>query len=220
MKSTVHTVFLGLCIAAAFLLAFSYPVRAQGVVAGAVDVAGSVGYSNLTGIDNNKHINYGGSVGYNLSRDLTILGEFSYFQAGSVPASDLLPGATGTVKGNYQQYGGAVRQAIVRSKTVVPYLTASYGYARLTTYALVEPYYDDFTGVTSATNNGDYFGFGGGASIYLGKGFGLRPEFLFEPLKLPIPGMLIGQNLAVITGSVFYQFGGKRGTKKAAAPKN
>jgi hypothetical protein len=174
----------------------------------------------LLGVDNNKHFNFGGSVGYNLTKNVTILGDFTYFQGGSAPASNYLPGAPGTVNGNYQQYGFAVRQAIVHTKTVVPYFVVGYGFARMTAGGSYTSTINGPIGSASATSNGDYLGFGGGASIYLGKGFGVRPEIRYEPLKLPFPGLLFNQNIAVVTGSIFYQSGGKSGTKKTSAPKN
>lgn len=189
--------------------------RAQGVLAGSGDVAGTVGWSNLTGVDNKKHINFGGSAAANLSPGISVFGEYLYLPMGSIPASEIVSGVGGTASGNYQQFGGGARFNFAASKVVVPYAVAAFGYVRESANATVT--YDGETGTGSAALNGDYVGFGGGAHIYFGKGFGARPEFRYERQEFYSGGASAGQNVVLITGSIFYQFGGGEKKKKAVA---
>jgi hypothetical protein len=201
-------------VLAVALLVSSCPVRAQGVVAGSGEVAGTVGWSNLTGVDGNKHINFGGSAGANLTPSVTVFGEYLYLPMGSV--SESVSGASASGSGDYQQFGGGARFNFASSKIVVPYAVAAFGYARLSANATVT-----VTGVgsgsASAALNGDYIGFGGGASIYFGKGFGARPEFRYERQEFYSGGSSAGQNVVLVTGSLFYQWGGGEKKKKASA---
>ena len=71
--------------------------------------------------------------------------------------------------------------------------------------------------VTASQNGfGYYIGFGGGASIYAGPNWGIRPEFRYERQHFnstTIGGSPIAaysQNYILGTVSVFYQFGGKK----------
>ena len=203
MKSIVKNLFVGLFIAAYFLFASSPTVLAQGVVARSGDVADNVGSSSLTGVDGNKHVNFGFSGGYNLTDKITVLGEYSYLPMGSVSASE------GGFSAHLQQLGGAVRFNFLSSKRVVPYAVAGFGYARSSSE-------DGITlGPDIANGNGFYLPFGGGASIYLGHHWGIRPEFRNEFqafYSVPLRGWR-GEYVALGTTSVFYQWGG-RGMKK------
>ncbi len=211
MKASLKNVFVGLCSAAFLLLFLSNPVQAQGILGHSADLAGNIGFSNLTGVDNNKHINFGGSFGFNPSSRATILAEYSYLPMGSVSASS--GGTSASVNGDYQQFGAAGHFNLGSAKTVVPYALVAFGYARCTAGLTVS-----VSGSGSASGsgslNGDYIGFGGGASIFFGKGFGLRPEFRYERQDFYVSGQSLSQNVALGTTSLFYQFGGK-GKKKA-----
>jgi hypothetical protein len=188
--------------------------RAQGVLAGSGDVSGTVGWSNLTGVDGNKHINFGGSAGANISPGVTVFGEFLYLPMGSISASSVIgvSGVGGSGSGNYQQYGGGARFNFASSKVVVPYAVAAFGYARESANATVT--YQGQSGSASASLNGDYVAFGGGANVYFGKGFGVRPEFRYERQEFYSGGQSAGQNVVLASGSLFYQFGGGEKKKK------
>jgi hypothetical protein len=197
------------------LLALASPARSQGVVPRSGDLSGTFGYSNLTGVDGNKHINFGATAGVNLSSSITVCGEYGYLPMGSAPASQYVSGVTGSVNGDYQQFGGAARLNLGSSKHIVPYGVVSFGYARLSAGASVTVA-GAGSGSGSASLNGDYVGFGGGASIYLGKGVGVRPDFRYERQVFYSAGTSAGQNVALVTGSLFYQWGG-HGKKKQTA---
>ena len=63
MQPVIKSALVRSCFTAVFLLLLSSPVWAQGVVAHSGEVAGTVGFSNLTGVDGDKHVNFGASAG-------------------------------------------------------------------------------------------------------------------------------------------------------------
>lgn len=203
MQPVIKSALVRSCLAAVFLFLLSSPVWAQGVVARSGEVAGTVGFSNLTGVDGNKHVNFGASGGVNLTDRVAVVGEYTYLPMGSVSGG----GASGS--GSYQQFGGAARFSLDRSTRVVPYALVAFGYARDSEEVSVAG-----IGSGSGSLNGDYFGLGGGASIYLSRSLGIRPEFRYERQEFYQNGNSAGQNVALGTVSVFYQWGG-RGKKTA-----
>jgi hypothetical protein len=206
MQTILKNAFLGLCIGVSFLLAFSYPLRAQGIAAGSGDISGNVGFSSLTGADGNKHINFGGSAGINLSRQITILGEYTYMPMGTLTDTGGI-GAAASGSLSYQTVGGAARFNMRASRTVVAYGVVGFGYARQSaSVSLVGAGVGVFP--ASGSLSGDYVNLGGGASIFLGKRYGLRPEFRYERQEFYASGNSAGQNVALGTVSFFYQFGG------------
>jgi hypothetical protein len=179
--------------------------RAQGILAGSAEVAGYVGgvhgnFNSSTSLgppETNNHIQYGGSGGYNLSQGLTVFGEYGYMPMGTFSG----------VKFTTQLFGGGIRANFMPTGRVVPYATFAVGGNR-------------FTGSESAvavSANGYYVGFGGGASVYISRNFGVRPEFRFErqSVTLTVSGAsaTASSNVLLGSGSVFFQFGG-RGKKK------
>jgi len=182
------------------LLAVSASIWAQsvsdnggGITSGSVDVSGNVGFSNLTGADNNKHVNFGGAGGVNLSPRITLLGEYTYMPMGSL---------TG-VAFNTQLVGVATRLNFGSFKRVVPYAVVGFGFDRLN---------GSESGV-SVSANGSYAAVGGGASLYLGKSWGIRPEFRWERQEVTFSGLISDTNVVLGNASVFFQWGG-RGKKK------
>jgi hypothetical protein len=220
MQTTLRNAFLGLCIGASFLLALSYPLRAQGIAASSGDISGNVGFSSLTGVDGNKHVNFGGSAGINLWRQITILGEYTYMPMGTLTESST--GGNGIPMPDfgslsYQTIGGAARFNMSGSRIVIPYAIVGFGYARQSASATLLPGAGiGVLGGSSSSYNGEYMNFGGGASIFLGKHYGLRPEFRYERQEFYASGNSAGQNVALGTVSFFYQFGGIGKKRKQA----
>ncbi len=208
---TQHTIthslgrFFGLVALLAAFSAFSHAQAAAttqgGVAGGSVDLAGNVGWSNLEGADNNYHINYGGSGGYNISPWLTVLGEYQFLPMGSV--TDTSSGTAITAHASYDLYGGAARFNFSGSKRFVPYGLVAMGGARLKGTGAAE-------GVSiSAAINGYYVGFGGGTSVYLGRNWGVRPEVRYERQVFSVAGTASSQNAVLTSCGVFFRFGGK-----------
>jgi hypothetical protein len=71
-----------------------------------------------------------------------------------------------------------------------------------------------FGGDRNSTNfagdyNGYYYSVGGGASYYVGKNWGVRPEFRYVRAEFGVGGVNESANAIAMTGGVFYQWGGK-----------
>jgi Outer membrane protein beta-barrel domain len=172
----------------------------SGIRSGSVDAAFNVGWSNIPGqldpSDGNSHPNFGGSAGVNLSRNVGVLGEFTY-----QPMKPL-----NGVGFNTQLFGGALRYSLGRSK-VSPYLVFAGGGARLT---------GSESGV-SATATGNYLGSGAGASIFLRRNWGLRPEFRYNYLHLSLAGVTQNSNISQLSVGFFFQFGGRPSRSQIAS---
>jgi hypothetical protein len=194
------------CISLVFLLAVS-TAFAQGISTGSGEVSGNVGFSNLKGADNNRHATFGGSALYNLSPVAGVGFEYHFAPMGSLT----MGGVTAT--GHMQLFGGVGRFSLTDSGRVVPYAVVAVGANNLHAAA------SSGNITVSAGQNGFYFGFGGGASIYTGDNWGIRPEFRYVREHFnstTIQGSAFGsfgQNDYQASVGVFYQFGGKSTSK-------
>ena len=192
------------CVSLIFLLAVSSPAWAQGIAAGSGEVTGNIGFSNLKGVDNGRHVSLGGSGTYNLSQLVGVGFEYNFQMMGSQTIS----GITGSE--HLQMYGPVARFALARSTRVVPYVLVAAG--GVSDRAAVSAGNVSM----SAAQKGFYFGFGGGASIYAGNNWGIRPEFRYERQHFNSTAIgtstvgSYGQNYAQGTVAIFYQFGGRR----------
>lgn len=191
------------CFAISFLLAVSAPVWAQslsssnvnaGVAPRSTDVSGNIGFSNLTGVDGNNHADFGFAAGINVSNRGAVLAEYNYLGGGSLDG----------VSARTQLLGIADRISFPTSTLVTPYLVVGGGYARTST-SVASDYFGD---AVSYGANGLYLGAGGGASIYLGKGWGVRPELRIEREEFYNSGSSFGNTVARFSVAAFYQFGG------------
>ena len=205
MQTFVKNAFAGLSLSALILVVMSAPVRAQ-VLAGSSEVAGTIGYdytsirNNLTGSSENPTSQYffGGSGGYNVTPYISVLGEYKF--------DPLVSPIRDPFTWHSQLAGGAARFNFTPSKKIVPYAIVGFGYYRLTaTYASTYEYADGY-----------YKSIGVGTSVYLGKHWGVRPEVRYERQHAtygPADETLIA-NVANISGSIFYQWGGTGKKKK------
>lgn len=162
------------------------------------DVAFNGGYSYIgKGTDfNTTSINryaMGASGGTNLNESLTVIGEYNYYSMPQVQGVNM----------NMQGYGGAVRFNLPSKSKIAPYGVFGGGGARLT---------GSESGI-SVTSNGGYFGGGGGANIYLGKNWGIRPEFRYNRFFYTFAGINGSTNVLTATTGVFFQFGGEGKTQ-------
>ncbi len=188
---------LGLCFGLAVLLAASSHAQ---VASHSGDLAFNAGYSYIgKGTDfNTTDINryaLGFSGGVNLSPSLTAAGEYNYFAMPQVQGVNM----------KMQGYGGAVRINLAPSGRIVPYGVFDGGGARLT---------GSESGV-AVSSNGGYFGGGAGVSIYLGKNWGVRPEFRYNRFFYSFAGINGNTNVITATGGIFFQFGGTSKSKPA-----
>ena len=79
--------------------------------------------------------------------------------------------------------------------------------------------YDRLTATTSGIyqySDGYYVNFGGGASCYVGKNWGIRPEVRYERQHTVYgpANETLTANVVDLSGSIFYQFGGTGKKKK------
>ena len=139
---------------------------------------------------------FGGSGGYNVSQNISVLGEYQYIPQGSCGGTSV----------NTQFYGGLMRASFGSGK-VAPYILVGGGGVR-----------EAGSGSDlNVTFSGGYIAFGGGASIFLGKNWGIRPEVRYNY------GFLSGDGVTAVggldyqaTGGVFFQFGGEGKSAKHA----
>jgi len=204
VKTFVKNAVAGLALSALFLVVISAPVRAQ-VLAGSGEVAGTIGYDH-TSMTNNlgspfnptSHYFISGSGGYNVTPYITALGEYKF--------DPLIAPAGSAFKVHAQLVGGAARFNFTPSNKIVPYAIVGVGYDRLNAS---EP------GLTQVAG-GYYVNFGGGASCYLGKNWGIRPEVRYERQHVTYTpaSEILTANVVDVSGSIFYQWGGTGTAKK------
>jgi hypothetical protein len=197
VKAFVKNAIASLFFSVLFLLVMLAPVRAQ-VLAHSGDVAGTVGYDHTSFTPANGPTSthfFGGSGGYNVTPYITGLFEYKY---------DPLNYSGGSITYHSQLFGGAVRFNLTPSKKIVPYAVVGGGDERFT----------GSEGGVSVSTNGYYVNFGGGASCYMGRNWGVRPEVRYERQAFTWNDMNATGNVVDVSGSFFYQFGGTGTAKK------
>jgi len=163
-------------------------------------VAFNIGLSNLPSRLENTSSQpiLGASGGINLSRHVALIGEYTYQLMSSIREESF----------HTQLFAGAVRLSLSGNK-VVPYLLFGGGGSRLTAS---ESY-------ISASAKGGYFAAAGGAAIFIGRSWGLRPEFRYNRVSLSYAGPTANNVNSIQTNSVqfdsgiFFQFGGNSSRK-------
>jgi hypothetical protein len=194
LKSFVKHVLAGLSLSALLFLVTT-TAQAQ-VLAQSGDIAGHVGYVNVNWnnlLPSDNHAVYRIDGGYNVIPYLTVLGEWAYGPLASEGGSTI----------NTQIFGGGARFNLMPSKKLVPYGIVTFGNDRNTLSG----------GGSSTTYSGYYFGVGGGASYYIGRHWGVRPEFRYVRAEFNVGGVNETADAMAVTGGAFYQFGGKGGSK-------
>ncbi len=205
MSSALKTFLL----VALFSVLIPSTVSAQGIRNGSSEVTAKVGSSNLEGIDNKDHVNFGFGVAYNFNKIVAIGFDYDNLPLGSYTNAYYVPSIT--AKERLQLYGVTVRISLLHDKFAVPYVVAGAGGNVLSASA-------SSGGINvSASQHGNYVGGGGGVSFYLTRHIGIRPEIRYEHQHMDdttVDGLLVdgsGKNDVRGTASVFYQFGGPRG---------
>ena len=116
-------------------------------------------------------------------------------------------GVTGSE--HIQTYGGVARFSFCDS-AIVPYAVVGFGGVNGKVVA-------SYQGLSASEGqNGYYFAFGGGTTIFVGPRWGIRPEFRYERDQFLANSQFAagGQNVPQFLVSVFYQFGGRLSQKK------
>jgi hypothetical protein len=206
MKSSL---FLKPVIVLACLAAAPMTMLAQGPKRGSVDVAVGGGYAYLNTSDDGTndgkkhHATLDTSISYNVLKAVSVGFEYTFTPLDN----ETINGINFTE--HLHNYGAVARVALLPNRFLVPYVLVAGGGLQLKDQATQ----GNVTG--SIKQSGGYFGAGGGANVYLGHGFGVRPEFRYQRQTLSdttIDGIAVkgsGKNEAFLTGSIFYQFGGR-----------
>ncbi len=182
------------------LLALLPPwARSQDLPDRGFEAAGVVGWTSVQGADGKSHAAFGGEAGYNVNKHAQIFGEFLYNTLGSLTDTEL--GVTATANEKAYSVGPGVRIHFGEWAHIAPYVVFSGGFYRLSA---------ESSGI-SLSQSGGYFAAGGGASIFVSKNFGFRPEARLEAIHLGnllgISGTSANGHCEVLTVGVFYQSG-------------
>jgi hypothetical protein len=175
------------------------------VTTGTMEIAANFGHSGYSGLDSNKHFNFGGEYAYNFNPKLAILGEYTYLPLGKTQTSSTL--FSNSSKGYDQIFGSGVRYSLKSWRQLRPYAVVGAGFIHRS---------EDFQYTSTSihpTANGYNVDAGGGVSVYLGKDWGVRPEVRWDRFDLYQNSSHLSVNYLQVSGMVFYQFGG-RGKKK------
>jgi len=206
MKSSL---FMKSVIALAFLVAAPIALLAQGPKRGSVDVAVGGGYAYLNTSDpgtddgTKHHEMLDTSVSYNVLKLVSIGFEYTFTPLDN----ENIDGVSFTER--LHNYGAVARFGFLPNRLVVPYVVVAGGGLSLKDEA------SQGNQSASVKASGGYFGAGGGANVYLGHGFGVRPEVRYQRQQLSdttFEGFTVkgsGKNEIFLTGSLFYQFGGR-----------
>jgi len=214
----MSSAFKTFLLVALFSVLIPSTVSAQGIRSGSTEVTAKVGASNLKGVDNKDHVNFGFGLAYNFNKVVAVGFDYDNLPLGSESAgfSDGYDVFTINAKERLQLFGGTVRISLLHDKVAVPYVVVGGGGNVLSVTASAVG-----IGISSASESasqhGSYVGGGGGVSFYLTRHIGIRPEIRYEHQHLNssvIEGEEVsgsGKNDVRGTASVFYQFGGHRG---------
>jgi len=194
------SVFSSVTLLAIFLMATS-TARAQ-VVPGSVMVGGDAGYVHTSIPNDSETYNrytFGATGGYNLDKWVGAFFEYNYV---SILNQDMGEGVNASAHVN--NYGGAARFYPYNKGKIIPYGIFDGGGAQLN---------ESVSGEGSISVNGNYVGGGAGALVYLGRNWGVAPDFRFNRYSFTYDGYTVNPHVVTVLGGVFYQFGGTRKAK-------
>jgi opacity protein-like surface antigen len=200
-EKLMRNFFQVVLVATSLFLTHASVANAQGPAG--FDISANGGITNLEGVDQKTgHGAFGFAGGYNLTKHLALGAEYNYFLLGSLNEAGL------TGNENLQMYGAFARFSLIVTRFVAPYIVLGGGIDRVKASASGD------LSSSSDDETGGYFSFGVGASLYVYRGFGIRPEFRFDRLEYASTSTDSvgetdgGQNEIRVTVGLFYQFGG------------
>jgi hypothetical protein len=180
-------------LAGALLLSASAFAQEEGKVE--VAAFGGVSYSIS---DQSVHPLFGGSVDARVVDHLRVFGEFSIVPLASATESESGVVVNGSEK--LTSFGGGLNYGFGSSKRVVPYVLLAVGDGRLSASATANV--NGYSVSAGMASNSIYFGVGGGARIYIGEHWGIKPE-----VRIQRYGISNVFSTAAFSAGVFYQFG-------------
>ncbi len=200
IKLKSPAIFLGTFLAAGAM--------AWGAEGGIGEVSGFGGLVSIRQGGSN-HGQFGGTVGANAGRFVHLFGEVNYMSLGSDTFQSAGNLATGSDR--LTNYSGGIQIRIPTGQAKVePYGLLAFGYGRRTVDSSV---YANNTFTSNRVTEGDlYTGVGAGARVFLGRKWGIKPEFRYQSyvnmdLKRDNPIIERG-SVMTLTGGIFFQFGG------------
>jgi hypothetical protein len=164
---------------------------------GKVEVAAFGGASYVTG-GQGVHPLFGGSVDTRVVDHLRVFGEFSIMPLAS--ATESMSGVVASGSEKLTSFGGGLDYGFGSSKRVVPYVLLAVGDGRLSASATANG--GGYSVSVGMASNSIYFGVGGGARIYIGEHWGIKPEVRVE--RYGISNVF---STVAFTAGLFYQFG-------------
>ena len=185
-------------LVAASILCFAAPIWAAD---GEVSATGGV---NTMDGGVGTHGLYGGNAGFRFDGRVYVFGEGNWAQLASVTEQSSSSGTNITANGavDLASFGGGFDYSFGSSRRIVPYIVTAAGIGHF--YAKGS----GSGGGVSATvsfpvTNDAYYGFGGGARIFFGPKWGIKPEFRYQRYQ----GSLLTVNSYISTVSLFFRFG-------------
>jgi outer membrane protein with beta-barrel domain len=174
------------------------------------------GFAGIASSGGNINGNFGGGLGANLGRFVHLFGEASYMPR-ATETFNVLQGTEQTkttVSGRLMNYGGGIQFRIpTGAAKIEPYGLLAFGYVQVR---------DDVTATLGAagtnysssdTRHNVYNAVGAGTRIFLGKNWGIKPEFRYYKryaLNLSSDDPVSDRSHAItFTTGIFYQFGGR-----------
>lgn len=163
---------------------------------GLAEVSGSLGLTSASGYYDGNHLNAGGAFGFNLGRIAHLFGEVNYMPMGKVSYYGY------EAESKIMNYGGGLHLRIPVNEKVEPYGLLSFGLGQ---------FKDKISYLGDSTQNNAYFGLGGGARIFLGKNWGVRPEIRYQSYAGDLDSEYGAEDrghVVTASGGIFFQFGG------------
>jgi len=197
MKLIAQALFLGFFLFAALAWA------AEG---GRGEVAGFGGVVRLSD-GGGSHAIAGGTVGVNAGRIIHLFGEFNYIPLGSESQTASYQGipVQASASARMLNFGGGLQLRVPTGESKAePYFLTAFGYGRQSVQGSASANYlgTPMSVSVDASQGNAYAGFGGGLRYFVGKRWGVRPEFRYQKYFGDGAGSLV-----TASGGVFFQFG-------------
>ncbi len=186
----------------------------QGAERGVGEVSGFAGIASSSGSING---NFGGALGANLGRFVHLFGEASYMPR----STETFNGVQGTeqtkttVSSRLVNYGGGIQFRIPTGEArIEPYGLLAFGYVQVKNDVTATLGASGPTYSSSDTAHNVYNAVGVGARIFLGRNWGIKPEFRYYKryaLNLSSDDPVTDRSHAIVVATgIFFQFGGRK----------
>lgn len=176
------------------------------------EVSGFAGLVSAYDAYTGNHFNVGGTVGANAGRFVHLFGEVNYMPIGSWSSGSY------NYDSKITNFGGGIQIRIPVHDKIEPYGLITFGLAQFrdkytyTSYNYSGYTYTSQTETDTSIETNGYFGLGGGARIFIGKKWGVKPEVRYQSyfgnLNSDTYNFTDRGHVITVTGGIFFQFGG------------